>query len=267
MLALDYSRPMPPLCALYNIYNENYWLPYSVASIYSVVDQIVILVSEKPWYGPELDQGDTLQCIESIADPEKKIRVLRGAWSSEAEQRNTSLAAASVAGAAYALIIDADEIYHPHELTQARALAASRADVDCWHINWITYWKSVRYRIDPLESYQPVVLIKLGQVGYLETRNPVGATHALIPPDVALCHHMSYALSDERLALKHISYAGHSQTAHATWLETKWRAWDKDPEIQNLHPNNPETFARAVAMPKELLPTAIRDLYDGVGLP
>jgi len=258
---------MPPICAVYNIYNENYWLPYSIASIYSVVDHILILVSEKPWYGPEVDQSDTIRCVNSLPDPETKIRVLRGAWSSEAEQRNTSLAAASVAGATYALIIDADEIYHPHELAQARSLAASRSDVDCWHINWITYWKSVRHRIDPLESYQPVVLIKLGEVGYLETRNPVGANHALIPPGIALCHHMSYAISDERLAFKHISFSGHSQTAYASWLETKWKAWDRDPLIENLHPNDPRAFARAVAMPKELLPAVIRDLYDGTGLP
>ena len=258
---------MPSMCAVYNIYNEDYWLPYSVASIYSAVDQILILVSDTPWYGSAIDQKETFTCIESLADPEKKIRVLRGSWSSEPEQRNTSLAAASVLEASYALIIDADEIYHSHELMNARTYATAHPDVDCWHINWITYWKSVRHRIDPLESYQPVVLVKLGQVAYVETRNPVGAKHQLIPPEIALCHHMSYALSNERLTLKHISFSGHSQSAYESWFETKWNAWDKNPHIEELHPNTPSTFMRAVPMPKELLPATIRDLYDGTGLP
>lgn len=256
-----------PFCALYNIYNENYWLPYSVASIYSTVDVIIILVSEVPWYGSKVDQRDTFKCIEALHDPQKKIKILCGIWPSEVEQRNFSLAVASNLGAKEVLIIDADEIYHSNDIIKAREFTASQKDIDCWHINWITYWKTVRYRIEPIESYQPVVIVNLGSVGYVETRNPIGAKHALIPPEVAICHHMSHALSDERLALKHISVPNHSQTAYSSWFNEKWKAWDINHEMTDLHPINPSEFKRAVPISRELVPAIIHKIYDGTGLP
>lgn len=258
---------MTRVCALYNIYNEDYWLPYSVASIYAGVDAIAFIVSDSAWYGPSSDQHHTLRRIKALPDPEKKISITRGNWSSEPEQRNFSLAVATTLGADYSLIIDADELYHLTELRTMIAFAEQHPEVDCWHINWVTYWKSVRHRIDPVEPYKPVVLIKLGTVGYLETRNPVGTHHELLPPSIAICHHLSYALSDERLALKHISHSGHSQTAHQKWLTDKWLAWDRDPTVTDLHPVDPPAFKRAVPIPKELIPTVIWELYEGEGLP
>lgn len=258
---------MSRVCALYNVYNEDYWLPYSVASIYAAVDAINFIVSDSAWYGPSQDQQGTLMGIAALPDPEGKIKVVRGNWTSEVDQRNYSLAVAAIEGADYALIIDADELYHTRELRAMIELAVQRPEVDCWHINWVTYWKSVRYRIDPLESYQPVVLIKLGTVGYVETRNSVGTKHELVPPSVAICHHMSYAVSDERLALKHISHFGHSQTAHEKWLEEKWRGWDRDQTLTDLHPVNPPAFPRAVPIQQELTPQVVWALYQGRGLP
>lgn len=258
---------MSTICALYNLYNEDYWLPYSVASIYAGVDAIAFIVSDTAWYGPSRDQQSTLSTIEALPDPDRKISVIRGSWSSEPEQRNFSLAVAATLGADYALIIDADELYHQHDLERMRRSAEQHPSVDCWHINWVTYWKSVRYRIDPVEPYKPVVLVKLGSVGYLETRNPVGSHHELFPPSVAICHHLSYALSDERLALKHISFPGHAQTAHESWLKEKWFGWDTDPTITDLHPVDPPAFHRAVPIPKELVPRVLWELYEGKGLP
>jgi hypothetical protein len=231
------------------------------------VPAILILISDRSWYGPARDQSATLRCVASLPDPARKIRVERGSWATEVEQRNYSLALATVAGAQYALIIDADELYHSEQLSAAITLAASEPSVDCWHVNWVTYWKSVRHRIDPIEGYQPVVLMKLGTCAYIETRNPVGNNHKLIPPEVALCHHMSYALPDERIRLKHISFEGHSQSAYSGWYEKIWRGWDSNPELLNLHPNNPEAFKRAVPIPKEYMPSVLWHIYDGAGLP
>ena len=256
-----------PTCALYCVYDENYWLPYSVQSIYEAVPKIYVFLSTAPWYGPERDNAATRASIAALPDPERKIEVIEGTWSKETEQRNFSLAVAQIAGFAYGFIIDADEIYDVNQLRGALNHIAQHPQVESWHIRWFTYWKSARYRIDPIEPYDPVAFIKLGSCGFIETRNPAATHHALIPPSIAMCHHMSYALPDDRLQRKHIAFAGHSQSAHDRWMTEVWRRWDSDRSLTNLHPNNPPQYGRAVEQPIELLPAILRPIYERGGLP
>lgn len=254
-------------CALYCVYDDAYWLPYSVASIYEVVPQIYIFVSNKPWYGPERDQSATLDCIAGLLDPKGKIKLERGEWDSEPEQRNYTLALAQYSGFAYGLIIDADEVYHKEQLAAALTYVAQYPQIGCWHMRWFTYWKSLRYRIDPHEPYDPAVLIKLGSAGFVETRNPIAEQHELVPPQTCICHHLSYAVSDERLRSKHVSYGGHAQSAHENWYQHVWLAWEKDRNLCNLHPTNPSQYKRAVPQDAALIPDVLRDLYERDALP
>ncbi len=262
----DSQQASSGICALYCVYDESYWLPYSVRSIYESVQNIFIFLNSKPWYGPARDQSSTKDCIQSLADAQNKIRVLEGTWNSETEQRNHTLAIAQVSGFKYGFIIDADEVYTAEHVAAMFEYAASRPEVDCWHVRWFTYWKSLRYRIDPPEPYDPAVLIKLGTVGFIETRNPVGAKHDLIPPLVCMCHHLSYAIPDERLKHKHIWFDGHSQSARAGWFENVWKRWDSDHNLNNLHPNNPSQFQRAVLQSPELIPPVLQEAYLKGGL-
>lgn len=255
------------VCAIYNLYDEDFWLPYSVASIYDAVPKIFFVLNHKSWYGSQNGQESTKNCIKSLADPQKKFSVIEGLWNSEDEQRNFNLKLAIQNQFQAALIIDADEIYETSQVTEMFQHASRNPEIDCWHIHWVTYWKSVKFRIDPLEGYQPAVLLMPESCRYVETRNPLGRKHALIPPSCAICHHMSYALRDEQILRKHISFSGHSQSSVQGWFETVWKAWDSNQWLENLHPVNPTDFKRAVPVTVDILPKTIRPLFEGIGLP
>jgi len=246
--------------ALYCLFGDTTWLECSYASIYPCVEKIYFFVSSSPWYGESRPSEIDLKALAALTDPDRKVEIVPGDWKSETEQRNFTLAYAQHHGFKYGLIIDADEVYDSKQLSSAILMAHQHRDVAVWHVAWFTYWRSPEYRIDPIEPYQPPILIHLGYAGFVETRNAVGSKHELIPPTTCMCHHLSYALTDETLKLKHIMQPGHSQSAYPGWYESKWRAWVNDKTIRDLHPVNPPWFGRAVWQPEELRPLQLRKL-------
>jgi len=244
--------------ALYCLFGDITWLQISFLSVYPSVDKVYFFLSSSPWCGSERSSEISEDLLRALPDPHGKIEIVSGAWNSETEQRNFTLAYAQSAGYEYGLIVDADEVYESTHLQSAIALAHQRRDVAVWHINWFTYWRSPDYRIEPIEPYQPTVLIHLGYAAFVETRNAVGQKHDLIPPTTCMCHHLSYALSDEALQRKHIMQPGHSQSAYPGWYESKWCAWLNDPTITDLHPVNPPWYVRAVQQPEDLKPSLLR---------
>jgi len=220
----------------------------------------MLFLSTSPWYGCQNSSAIDPAQIQLLPDPAGKVDIISGTWSSETEQRNITLAYAMHQGLTHGLIIDADEVYETSELLQAIAHARSRPEITVWHAQWYTYWKSPEYRIEPIEPYQPPILVTLGNVGFAETRNALGDAHDLIPPQLCMCHHLSYALSEQALQSKHIMQPGHSQSALPDWYEQKWKAWDSDHAIEDLHPVNPAWFKRAIEQPKEARPTVLREL-------
>lgn len=248
------------VAALYCLFGDTSWLVQSYLSIYPCVERIMFFLSSSPWYGSPRSSGIDPSHLQQLPDPAGKIEIITGNWSSEIEQRNITLAYATYHGFSHGLIIDSDEVYEATELLRGIAYARSRPEVTVWHVNWYTYWKTPGFRIDPIESYQPPIFVKLGDVGFAETRNAQGDAHELIPPGLCMCHHLSYALSDEALQSKHIMQPGHSQSAYLGWYEHKWKGWDINHTIENLHPVHPEWFKRAVEQPREARPTVLRDL-------
>jgi len=257
---------LPRTCALYCLYDECYWLPYSYGSIYEHVEKIYFFVSKSPWYGPTRNQSTTFETISALPDPQDKTEIIEGDWSKEIDQRNYSLAIAQVDGFSYGMVVDADEVYDSRQLHSALSHVASHPEVQCWHIRWYTYWKSLLYRIDPPENYNPTVFIKIGTCGFVETRNPLAEKHELVPPHICMCHHLSYAIPEERLRSKHISFSGHSQSAYSEWYEKIWKAWDNHHELENLHPNNPPQFKRAIPQLVETIPEILKPVYLKGGL-
>jgi hypothetical protein len=245
------------VAALYCLFGDLSWLTHSYLSVYPCVEKVFFFLSSTPWYGDIRISGVDPQGLLSLPDPAGKIEIVPGAWSSEVEQRNFTLGYAQYSGFSRGLIIDADEVYESAQLAAALTYTKDFPDISVWHVNWFTYWKSPLYRIEPIEPYQPPVLITLGQAGFAETRNALGEKHELIPPQLCMCHHLSYALSDEALMKKHIMQPGHSQSAYPDWYQKKWKAWDSDHTIRELHPVHPAWFEQAIRQPDEALPSVL----------
>lgn len=252
------GQPAHGTAALYCIFGDTSWLAQSYASVYPCVDVVYFFLSSSPWYGDSRPSEVDQEALKALADPQAKVEIVHGDWTSETDQRNYTLGYAQAYGYEYGLIVDADEVYDSTQLAAAISLAHQRRDVAVWHTNWFTYWRTPDYRIDPIEPYQPPVLIHLGYAGFVETRNAMGAKHELIPPAVCMCHHLSYALTDDALKRKHIMQPGHSQSAYPGWYESKWCGWVNDKTITDLHPVHPPWFQRAVPQPEELKPAVLR---------
>ena len=248
--------------AIYCVFGDDSWLGHSVRSIYDAVDGVLFVVSSCSWYGQEGSDVSVLNRITQLDDPLHKFEVVRGRWEKEIDQRNFSVGVALYRGFNQTLIVDADEIYETAQLIAALTHIQDKPEVDVWHVKSFTYWKNVRYRIDPLEPFDPPILMRPGKGGFVEARNYLGAKHELIVPTICMCHHLSYVRSDEALRRKHIFGSPHSQSARPEWYEKIWKAWESDTSITGLHPVHAPWYGRAIEQHPELVPSVLREEFS-----
>lgn len=256
----------PSFAAVYCVYDDSAWLTESVESIYDACTAIYVLASDRPWYGDRVDNSHVMDTIGNLADPAGKIKLVHGSWTTEAEQRNAGLEILRERGIDYCFVIDTDEIYDPIDLKRMMKLVARYPTVECWHAEWDTYWKSCRYRIEPREPFKPTIFVKVGDVEFVKNRAVGECKHALLPAAAGICHHMSYARTDEQV-LRKISSFSHAGEIREGWFENVWLAWDEDRAMLNLHPTHPTAYRAAVAQPPWAVPPALRRRFEAESLP
>ncbi|MDH7602776.1 MAG: methyltransferase domain-containing protein, partial [Armatimonadota bacterium] len=249
------------VAAVYCIHDDDSWLLESIESVYNVCDAIYVLVSESPWFGEPGDYESVLRRLAGFPDTLNKIRIVKGCWKSEAEQRNAGLNILQEENFAYCLVIDADEVYDAADLMRLFRIAQRHPDVDCWHVEMDTYWKSWKYRIDPREQLKPPVLLRVGRAKFVQNRNVCECKRGLVGPDVVVCHHLSYARSDAKL-LRKLATFSHAEELLSGWYENVWKKWDTDRSLRNLHPTHPPVYLRAVVQPYWALPPVLRRCYE-----
>ncbi|HXX70442.1 MAG TPA: tetratricopeptide repeat protein [Polyangiaceae bacterium] len=247
----------PTFAAVVCVYDDHRWLSESIESVYSECDRIFIFLNDRPWYGPLRDQTDTLGAVEALADRDSKITVVRGSWATEAAERNAGLDLLREAGFNYCFVLDSDEIYDPAHLQAMKRVVAASPEIQCWHLSLFTYWKSPAYRIDPKEPLKPAVFVKVGHARFTLNRQVDASSRALIDERVGICHHLSYARSNEEL-LKKITSFSHASEVIPGWYENVWLEWDKDRALTELHPTHPAAYQHAIAQAPENLPPVLR---------
>ena len=242
------------------VYDDHVWLPTMVEACRPAVDRLFFLVGRRPWNGEVGDNHATLAAIRACADPDRKIVVIEGDWPTEAAQRNAGLQLCAEAGLPYCMVVDADEIYDPAKLKVMMAVASLRPEIPVWGVRIVTYWKSYRYRIDPLDPRPATLLVRVGEATFVRLREtsvrPVG-----FPPEVGICHHLSYARTDEQI-LKKTTRFSHAHEIRSGWFQEVWRRWDENPSMENLHPVRPVAYPRAVLQDPNAYPPVLRRLYE-----
>jgi hypothetical protein len=247
----------PTFAAVCCIYDDHSWLRETMEGAYSECDRVFILLNDRPWRGPARDQGETLRAIEGLPDPDGKIILVRGSWATESAERNSGLQLLREGGFDYCFVLDSDEIYEPTVLRAMMREIAKEPTVDCWHVSWLTYWKSPLFRIDPPEAFKPAVFVKVGGTSFTHNRDVQAASHRLIDETIGMCHHLSYARTNEEL-LKKITSFSHADEIVPGWYEKVWLAWDERPELPELHPTHPSAYKRAIPQSVENLPASLR---------
>ena len=242
------------IAALYVIYNEEDYIQQSLGSVYEVVDEIVICLTERrPWFGPSRRPDRTLDIIKSFNDIDKKITLRTGDWSSEQKQRQAALEIVKNR-CTHGLIIDGDEVYKHSHVQNLKNIAAAHPEMGQLALGMNTYWKSPLWRIDPPEPYTPIVITKItGSTTFTDLRATNETPVRLVDRSIAILHHFSYAKPSNKIRKK-IENFSHANEIVSGWFEKMWLAWDSDPSMENLHPTHPICYKRAVFEDKKNLP-------------
>lgn len=246
------------------VYDDIRWLPQMIASTYDEVAALYFLVGEKSWNGVPSSNLKTIEFLETEKkerDPNDRIHIIRGNWESETDQRNDGLSILREAGYEYCLIIDTDEIYSQQHLRQMIRHIRENPSVVVWQATFFAYWKSLQYRIDPPESYLPTVFVKPEGASFSHYRLTTGEPRGVIPPDIGVCHHLSYARSDDEIYRK-ITTFSHVDEMQPDWFDRVWKGWDNNHDMLNIHPTHPYAYLRAIKVEREELPEALQPLYE-----
>lgn len=267
------------MAACYAVYNEEDYLAYSIRSVYPMVDKIVICLGTTPWdaYNPRVrelfaERDRTEQIVDELAARDPKFVVIKGAWSSEIDQRQAAMRYCVEAGFEYYFLVDADEIYRADHLAAIREEVAAHPDVGSFLIRMCVLWRSFRYRIPPEGvKHTPWRIFKVTRHRHLlgirwpyECRfigpnrtNSLGPVH-LIPPEKAVFYHFGYARTSARMRFKLATSEGRNQFVQG-WFDRVWQAWPQDRSMTHLAQVDPPALSRAVAVVPDDLPEVVRE--------
>lgn len=129
-----------------NCDKDNIW--YCLKGIYDVCDRIMIVYSSCDWNGAPRDDG-TLAVIEDFEDPDKKIQIIVGEYTSQPGQRTAGLNILKEEEYDYCFVVDSDEIYHPEQLQWAREVIEDNPDIDIFSVQMKNLWKTLDYILLP----------------------------------------------------------------------------------------------------------------------
>lgn len=257
--------------AMYCLYDEYEYLDVSVES-FNNLEKVIFLISDIPWNGNASYQAniDTINHVKSLCDKHENFELITGHWNNEIDQRNFGLSILFKYNIDYTFIVDNDEIYHDYHIENIKKFIISNSKYSAFHIEWNTYWKKDYYVITPREKFKPVIAVKISE--YLFNQIRLGITSVkragnailktqntnyngiVIPSNIAICYHMSYARSDEFIIRK-LETNSHAPEFIDNWYENVWKKWT--PLMQNLHPVTPQQYQIAlkedfINFPKQL---------------
>lgn len=260
--------------AQYCVFEDSGFLAESVRRVYPLMDKIVFLVGLEPWKGMAGRQfpAESLSKIALLPDPEKKFVVISRYWATEAEQRNDGLEMLRELGCDWCLVVDDDEMFNRHDLYAAKDIISRERTSTAFLLSQVIYWKSPATAIMNLTLALPAFASTVpGEVFFNVGRCYMIASGkwTIFPPEVIVCHHLSYVRSEEKMKRKLAAFT-HADDRLAEWYERVWRKWT--PEMENLHPNPDaaSTFKKAVPvseMPWKLEPLPETLIYDPRAVP
>ncbi len=136
------------LAAIYNIFDGEELLPYSVGQIKDECFIKIAVVQNVSNRGNHYTPTFKHSLFDLVVFFEPNLR--KTAMQNETDKRNLGIQAAIEAGASHYLLLDCDEIYERREFARLKKLLASARFSAC---KMYTYYGTPTQRIDPIESY------------------------------------------------------------------------------------------------------------------
>lgn len=217
------------LVAIWNIYDGEELLPYSVGAIKDEVDIRIGVVQYVSNRGEEYVPRFPYSLFDYVIQYEPNLR--RPASWNETAKRNAGIEFAKTLDATHYILLDCDEIYHGREFARLKALVYGSAGFSA--CNMRTYYGSPTKVISPPESYFVPFINKL-------TRLTSVGSNALYP---VVC---DPTRTDKRLTNKNaLTVFSTFPLHHFSWvrkdIERKFRNSSSD-----KYSNNARQYAEAV---------------------
>lgn len=218
-------------------YNEAHYLPRHLKHMPDWVEEQVVLLSAKPWYGEELpDDGS-----EKLAK-EAGATVLKYPWSNEVDQRNAGQDYLSQYD--WILNLEPDEFLSNKDWDKLYDFLQT-ATGKAYAIKQRIFWGK-GFESDPPEDFVPIIVTR-PTVKFTEKRNIDSPWEVM--PDMTLLH-FAWARTDEEI-WKKISHYSHAVDFDIKdWYENVWLAR----KTENVHPTTPEAIPKLIKakLPKEI---------------
>ena len=247
--------------ACYCVYDDFEFLQASVESIVNFVDAIYFFVSWSRYDGKSFknDNEQTLQVISNLLKQHPKCKLFRKDWKDQLIQRNEAISIIEK-DFPYCIIIDADEIWDDGSMSGLMHYKKKHPNVDVFTTRFYTYYKSLKYRISPLQNLKATSLIKT-HVRLTCTRGTKGRKYNIkdIPSWHICWHHPSHVRSDDKMKMK-MEVAKHEYKCRDGWYEKYWLNWT--PEMIDFHPEKPDEFHSVVEISKSDLPIHFHNFFD-----
>lgn len=233
------------------VYNEHEMLPAFLRQIPDWMERVLILVSERPWFGMRTDtEGLTLDILKACRDP--RVEIVRMHWKTEQDQRNWGLGRLSDFD--WTLILDADEFFTPEQWDELKATmdgaAASTPVIRC---PYLTYWKTFDYVWSPPDSHKALIAVRPKMTAFFDKREVTADLEWELPIKM---HHLSWVKSDAAVKAKISNWMHARDFDTEAWYNGVWLKWT--PEMENIAPYGGKGNIKAVFQP---LPESIKKLF------
>jgi len=235
--------------ALCVVYSDFHFFEETLESVKDFVKEIVFLVPSQTWSG-HVDKENNTKVISIINDylKEQNGKLIRVDTTNQADTLNFGLDFINDKNKDV-LILDSDEIWDEKSKVNFLKYYENHRQYDIFLVHFHTYFKSIKWRIDPPQDLKACVLIK-SFVRFLNARRTNSHNYKIVPKELVCLHHPSHVRDDYFMKIKVENC--HERDRIINWYNDVWKNWA--PDIVDFHPIIPEAFHSVVKVNKEDLP-------------
>ena len=263
VVTLDRLEASPTFSFVTIVLNGMPFLEFALQAVYDFAHEIIIVEGavENCRFAAKPDGSSTdgtVECIRNFPDPQKKIRLIQGAWPEKCEMQNAALE--HVTGD-YVWLMDADEIYRRADLDKVRMLVQQDASITQINVIPDNFWKGFDHTFISPKFFEPAAhyrrIFKFVPGARFTSHRPPTMVH---PESKRSTEQMNCIRGDVTRALGivpfHYSYVVESQVAQKVelynrygwgqqwkldlneWLRECWQKWTPEnrAEIESRYP-------------------------------
>ncbi len=231
------------------VFNDVDFLEANLRSMQPFIDIICVSVADQSWFGNFKNNGEAEKIVLKLQKEFDNIKLLKGNWKTEAEQRNDALK--FLAETDIVFIIDADEMWPSGAFRTVKDFIIDHPGYRLFSVHWNTRFKNINWRVEPREPFKPYIAIdnKHG-IEFFQNRlvkSSMDSANILIPEKLLIIEHFSYVRSDNQKIKEKLQSFSHANEiiGGIDWYYENIYL-QADLLSVNFHPCVPECYSRLI---------------------